>query len=189
MGGSAPAPGPRRVLSTRRLVLTPVSPDDEVELLTLFREPAVRRYLLDDLLVDAAWVAAEVAASGERFDTGSAGLWAIRDGAGGESILGFAGFRPFFDPPELQLLYGLYPDAWGRGYATEAASAVLGHAFTVLGFSLVTAATDVPNARSVGVDKQGPAVAGAPWGHTIVHDGERTCPARDFQGQRIGRRA
>jgi RimJ/RimL family protein N-acetyltransferase len=32
-----------------------------------------------------------------------------------------AGYRPFFEPPELQLLYGLLTSVWGRGLATEAA--------------------------------------------------------------------
>ena len=38
-------------------------------------------------------------------------------------LVGFVGFRPFFDPPELQLLYGLLPAYWGRGLATEPAGA------------------------------------------------------------------
>lgn len=148
--GSSAEPSPP-VLTTRRIVLHPVSPEDEPELLSLFREPVVRRYLLDDRVVDAAWVAAEVAASRERFRTGSAGLWALRVKGGSPGIVGFAGFRPFFDPPELQLLYGLHPDVQGRGYATEAAAAVLDHGFTALGLASAKAATDVPNRASVAV--------------------------------------
>ena len=57
----------------------------------------------------------------------------------------------FFEPPELQLLYGLLPSVWSRGYATEAARAVMRHALDDLGFDEIRAATDVPNHASVRV--------------------------------------
>lgn len=94
MGAAAP------VLSTPRLILRPVAPVDGPELLALFRNPAVRRYLLDRALVDEAWVAEEVAGSVARFGSGSGGLWAVRVAAGPGTIVGFAGFSPFFEPSE-----------------------------------------------------------------------------------------
>ncbi len=117
------------------------------ELLDLFRHPDVRRYLLDDLVVDEGWVEAEITASERRFGSGSAGLWSVRS-AEASHIVGFAGLRPFFDPPRLQLLYGLRPGYWGRGFATEAGEVVCEYAFEALGFSAIEAAIDVPNLRS-----------------------------------------
>lgn len=67
------------------------------------------------------------------------------------SLLGVVGFRHFFDPAELQLLYALRPGAWGRGLATEAAAATLEHAFRTVGFHEVRAATDEPNVASIAV--------------------------------------
>ncbi|MDH3734740.1 MAG: GNAT family N-acetyltransferase, partial [Gemmatimonadota bacterium] len=78
------------------------------------------------------------------------GLWAVRL-SDSDVVAGFAGFRHFFDPPEVQLLYGLAPDFWGRGLATEAARAVVDYAFEQLDFEVVVAATDVPNVSSVRV--------------------------------------
>jgi RimJ/RimL family protein N-acetyltransferase len=66
-------------------------------------------------------------------------------------IVGFVGFRPFFDPPELQLLHGLLPSHWGRGLAAEAVRTAMRCAFDRLGFEEVRAATDVPNGASVRV--------------------------------------
>jgi ribosomal-protein-alanine N-acetyltransferase len=63
--------------------------------------------------------------------------------------VGFVGFRPFFDPPELQLIYALAPLHWGRGLATEAARAAVDFAFTELALSEVGAATDTPNEASI----------------------------------------
>ena len=54
----------------------------------------------------------------------------------------------FFDPPELQLLYGLLPAVWGRGLATEAAAAACEFAFDRLGWPAIRAATDTPNIAS-----------------------------------------
>lgn len=109
-------------LHTDRARLAPFAPEDTDELLALFRDPDVRRYLLDDQLVPRAWVEQEIAASAERFASGvAAGLWAVRT-PDEPRIVGFVGYREFFDPPQLQLLYGLHPDCWGRGLATEVAA-------------------------------------------------------------------
>ena len=137
-------------LETARLTLQPVSPEDGSELLDLFRDADVRRYLLDDRVVDAAWVAEEVENSKARFEGGSGGLFAIREKER-SPVIGFTGYRPFFDPPELQLLYGLLPPFWGRGYATEAAARAIRFGFVEMGLDVVIAATDGPNTASVAV--------------------------------------
>jgi RimJ/RimL family protein N-acetyltransferase len=133
--------------STARLDLAPIGMSDSAALLHVFRDADVRRYLLDGKSVSADWVTAEIRASERRFGRGGAGLWAVRR-LGDPSIIGFVGFREFFDPPELQLLYGLLPDHWGRGLATEAAAAACRFAFETLGWTEVRAAIDVPNTAS-----------------------------------------
>ncbi|MFW6198962.1 MAG: GNAT family N-acetyltransferase [Gemmatimonadota bacterium] len=163
------------MMTSPRLTYHPFSPDDAEELLALFRDPGIRRYLLDDRLVTEEWVREEIATSSERFATTGAGLWTLRlradrpgpddarrdspgepvssftNGSDSRPIIGFVGFREFFDPPRLQLLYGLLPEHWGRGLATEAAQRICDHAFVDLGFRLVEAATDAPNRASSGV--------------------------------------
>lgn len=130
--------------------MSPVSEDDAESLLAVFRDPAVRRYLLDDSLVSLEWVRGEIASSAERFARMGAGLWAVRCPEA-TAIIGFVGFREFFDPPRLQLLYGLLPAYWGRGLATEAANRVCGYAFSELGFERIEAAMDSPNRSSIAV--------------------------------------
>lgn len=137
----------RHSFSSARTALAPFAARDAEELHVLFRDPAVRRYLLDGSLVSMEWVRGEISASDARFEEGAAGLWSIRLGTD-TPIVGFAGFREFFDPPRLQLLYGLLPGHWGCGLATEAASEVCGYAFRELGFSEVRAAIDIPNEAS-----------------------------------------
>jgi ribosomal-protein-alanine N-acetyltransferase len=138
------------VITTQRLTLRPFAPEDFEELHDFFTDADVRRHLLDDTVVSREWVEEEIVSSQARFVESGCGLWTLSD-VGRDGIVGFVGFRPFFDPPELQLLYGLLPSYWGRGFATEAAAAVLDYAFGALGLEEVRAATDVPNTSSVAV--------------------------------------
>lgn len=138
------------LIESPRLVMRPVKEDEAEALREVFRDPAVRRYLLDDSLVPLEWVRDEIASSRERFATLGAGLWGIRL-VDTTALMGFVGFRHFFEPPRLQLLYGLLPAHWGRGLAVEAAGRICDHAFRVLGFRRVEAAMDAPNAPSLKV--------------------------------------
>lgn len=138
------------LIETERTVLRPFAGSDAEGLLVVFRDPEVRKYLLDDALASAAWLHGEIAESDARFASSGAGLWSIRL-AGETSIIGFVGFREFFEPPQLQLLYGLLPGYWRQGLATEAAARICDYAFRELGFSTVTAAIDIPNQPSAGV--------------------------------------
>lgn len=110
----------------------------------------MRRWLLDGEVVPRAWVDEEIAQSEARFAAGGCGLWALREPPA-EAVIGFVGFRPFWDPPELELVYGLHPARWRRGLATEAAWAATDYAFGTLGFHEVRAATDTPNTASMAV--------------------------------------
>ena len=135
------------LLTTARTTLVPFAPADADCLLRLFRNPAVRRYLLDGNMVSQEWVDAEIAGSAQRFMSTGAGLWSANLNTG-TGIIGFAGFREFFEPPQLQLIYGLLPAYWGRGLATEIANCVGHHAFSALGFTTLRAAIDSPNVAS-----------------------------------------
>lgn len=148
-GRGSPARG-EPLLRTTRLALAPFAPFDRATLLDLFRDADVRRYLLDGTRVSETWVDDEIRSSRARFAAGSAGLWTVRR-FNEPAVIGFTGFREFFDPPELQLLYGFLPRCWGQGLATEAAAAACAYGFDRLGFSEIRAATDRPNVASARV--------------------------------------
>lgn len=139
---------------TARLRLQPFSEDPLDALLDFFRDASVRRFLLDDALVDRAWVTAEIKESRERFAAGSLGLYAAYPRDASDSLVGFVGFRPFYDPPVLQLVYGVAPQYVGRGFASELAKAAVDLAFSEHGFTEVRASTDEPNHASVRVLKR-----------------------------------
>lgn len=82
--------------------------------------------------------------------------------------------------PGTEVGYSFHPDAWGRGYATEACTAAIDWAFDVLGWSEVIHCIAPANhasqavARRLGSTNRGPVVLPAPldtraidaWGQT-----------------------
>ncbi len=78
--------------------------------------------------------------------------WLIAEVKGGMSFAGAVAlqevpFRAHFTPA-MEIGWRFVPEAWGHGYATEAASALLHYAFTELGRSEVVAMTAEINAPS-----------------------------------------
>jgi RimJ/RimL family protein N-acetyltransferase len=143
-----PAPGP--VLRTTRLRLVPCAPGDVDRLHALLTAPLVRRFLLDDSIVERPWVLGVIETSQASFASARWGLWCVetRDGA---DFVGLAGLRVSAGAVEPQLLYALDPKHWGRGFATEAAAAVAEYTFEELGWSELLASTDPPNLASIQV--------------------------------------
>jgi RimJ/RimL family protein N-acetyltransferase len=78
------------------------------------------------------------------------GLWAVESADG---FIGFAGLAiPRFEAPFtpcVEIGWRFSRSAWGRGFATEAARAVIGHAFEdPLGLNELVSFTTVSNVRS-----------------------------------------
>ena len=141
-------PGPR--LASARLRLRPVGDGDIDDVHRLFDDPGVREYLFDGERVSREQTVDMVRDSQRQFKSRGHGLWGV-EREGYDRLVGFGGFWFFLDPPELQLLYGLHPDVWGQGLATELAGRLLDHGFDTLGFDTIVGATDPPNVASIRV--------------------------------------
>lgn len=144
-----------RDLETPRLRLAPFRSDEAGLLHQLWMDPGVRRYLWDDQVIPPEQTAEILTKSEELFRQHGYGLWAVRlrlrNGPPSGDLAGFAGFWHFRDPPELELIFGLAPAAWGLGLAVEASRALLRYAFEELGFPEVRASTDAANQASLRV--------------------------------------
>jgi ribosomal-protein-alanine N-acetyltransferase len=138
-----------RTLVTARLDLVPGTLADVPALWELWTDPDVRRYLWDDQVIPVERARALVADGVAAARASGLGLWTVRR-RGAEEIVGFCGLLPNTSG-EVELLYGLAPACWGQGLATEAARAVLRHAFDDLRVACVVAATDPPNRASIRV--------------------------------------
>ena len=144
------------MLSTERLVLRPVTADDHAALLAHWTEPEVRRFLFDGAALSAGEVTEIIAESIRDFAASRNGIWLIELGSGpgsGPGLAGTAGLRPLGESG-LEIFYSLAPVAWGRGYATEAARAVVEYGLGALGLPEVLAEVDEGNAASVAVVKR-----------------------------------
>src|SRR5689334_5615034 len=166
--------GMEYALITERLALCPVTAADHPALLAHWTLPDVRRFLFDGEALSAAEVSRTIGESVSDFAAGGYGIWLIRehgqavpagrDLAGtdlvgtdlvgtdlvGTDLVGTVGLRPLADEG-LEIFYSLAPGSWGRGYATEAARAVVGHALGTLGLPEVLAEVDEGNTASVAV--------------------------------------
>jgi ribosomal-protein-alanine N-acetyltransferase len=149
---AAPEPSRRShsVLETRHLELRPLAPDDMSELLRVCNDPDVRRHLFDGEPVSMESVGAMIRHSERNFAEGGVGLFGLRR-RGTRGLIGFCGLFVVEEVGEPELAYALLPSWWGRGFATEAARAVAGHALGAAGFRRVLVAADGANAASARV--------------------------------------
>ena len=140
------------MLSTERLILRPVTADDHAVLLAHWTQPDVRRFLFDGAALSAAEVTETIEESIRDFAASGYGIWLIELGSG-TGLVGTAGLRPL-EESGLEIFYSLAPGAWGHGYATEAARAVVEYGLGPLGLPEVLAEVDEGNTASVAVVKR-----------------------------------
>lgn len=151
------------VQATDRLTLRQFTRADVDDLLALDGDPRVMRFL-DHQTKSRAQIQAEVLprllAYYDRYP--GFGFWAAHTRSGG-GFIGWFGLRPvtptaaamvhWADAPPgevtvASLGYRLRASAWGRGYATEGARALVRRAFTALGVSQLVATTMTVNIGS-----------------------------------------
>jgi RimJ/RimL family protein N-acetyltransferase len=128
-------------LATERLALTAPSLADAAFVLELLNDPGWIRNIGDRGVRDVEGAAAYIR---ERFGAGR--WWVVRNGAG--EPVGMCGLieRAGLDVPDIG--YAYLRRHSGRGYATEAARAVLAFARDVLKLPTVCAITDPDNTAS-----------------------------------------
>jgi RimJ/RimL family protein N-acetyltransferase len=139
-------------LETARLRLRAFTAADVDHLVALDADPAVMRYINGGMPTPRAEIVDEVLpAFMRRGEAGTGwGFWAAEEKATG-TFLGWFHLRPrpgsgTLDEPELG--YRLRREAWGKGFATEGARALIEKAFTDLGARRVYAETMAVNVAS-----------------------------------------
>jgi RimJ/RimL family protein N-acetyltransferase len=130
-------------LRTERLVLRQWREEDRAPFAALNADPIVMEHFPSTMTREAsdAFVDFNIAAIADR----GWGLWAVE--ADGEFI-GFVGLNEPRFRPGVEIGWRLARRAWGHGYATEAARAVLAFAFGELGLAEVISFTSTTNVRS-----------------------------------------
>jgi RimJ/RimL family protein N-acetyltransferase len=138
-------------LETERLILRQFTEDDVENLVELDSDPDVMRYLNGGMVTPREMVEHEILprflSYHERYD--GFGVWAAMEKASG-AFIGWFSLRPHDESRhnEVELGYRLRRSAWGQGYATEGAQALIRKDFTALGVQRVTANTYEHNTAS-----------------------------------------
>jgi RimJ/RimL family protein N-acetyltransferase len=138
-------------IRTDRLILRPWQDSDLAPWADLNADPVVREFW-PNVLTPAQSAAAlrEFAGNVERRGWG---WWAVEVAATGQFI-GMAGLDPIEDDAPfdgVETGWRLSRDAWGHGYATEAARAALDYGFDQLGLAEIYAIAVAGNERSFAV--------------------------------------
>lgn len=141
-------------LKTERLTLRPLATGDAEALAAINADPEVMRFIGDGSPRDLEQTEALVAKVEAHWDAHGWGAFAIDEAATG-ALVGLAILAtPNFLPeilPVTELGWRVKRDRWGRGYAPEAARAVMGFAFDDLGLERVVSCIHFENAASIRV--------------------------------------
>lgn len=137
-------------LHTERLILRPFQQDDLPAYLELVGDATAMRYIGSGMTLgrEAAWT--QLATLLGHWQLRGYGLWAIEERGSG-ALVGRAGL---FNPegwPGIEVGWALIRRYWGKGYATEAATAALDWAFDALEVGEIISCIQPANHASIKV--------------------------------------
>ena len=142
-------------IETERLVLRPFTLDDAEALHAIWSDSRAERFRDDvpewprprSVEDKLRYLEPIIAGQAER----GYASWAVIEKATGR-LIGDCGLFPADGVgPDIELAYGLAPDVWGCGYATEAAAACVRAGFEQLGAPRIVADVDPGNSASIRV--------------------------------------
>lgn len=138
-----------RILETERLALRPWTLSDLPDAVPLYTDPVVMRHMGDrPLTADAVEIA--LRATIARYDTHGFGFRALLLRETGE-IIGHCGAQVWEGTTDVELGWLLARHHWGKGYATEAATATRDWGFANLKLPRLVAVAAPTNERSIAV--------------------------------------
>ena len=132
-------------LRTERLLLREWRASDLVELAAINADPEVMRYIAPPLSRERS--AAFIEWQRGVFAGRGWGLWAVEIERTGQ-LAGVVGLNEPGFVPGVEISWRLGRDHWDRGYASEAARAVLAFGFEEVGLDEIVSFTTVENIRS-----------------------------------------
>ena len=140
-------------LETERLILRQLTEDDAENLFALDSDPDVMRFINGGKPTDYDVIRYQTLPKWLEYYAKYAGygFWAVIEKAS-QTFIGWFHFRPAVDKAEeIELGYRLCKAAWGKGYATEGARALIDKGFTELGTQCVVATALAANIGSIRV--------------------------------------
>jgi ribosomal-protein-alanine N-acetyltransferase len=127
----------RTTIETKRLRLrVPRLDDAETWQRRIFGDPVVIRFLPVEAPLSLDWVRDAIPRALSHWTEHGYGLWVVEGRESGD-FLGHCGLRFVDELAEVEVLYALAADSWGRGYATEAGAAAVRFGFEEAGLERI----------------------------------------------------
>ncbi|MFN7915094.1 MAG: GNAT family N-acetyltransferase [Vicinamibacterales bacterium] len=157
------------IAETPRLHIRRIEPGDAGSMFDVYGDETAMRWVGDGRALTLAQCEEWVEVTRRNYDERGYGMFAIARRDTGQTI-GFIGLVHPGGHPTPELKYALRRDAWNKGYATEAARAMLRHA-VALGLREVIATVSPGNGASMAVLLKSGMTTG---GLRVDDDGEYT---------------
>ncbi|MBL7704206.1 MAG: GNAT family N-acetyltransferase [Taibaiella sp.] len=161
-------------ITTERLILREITETDENDLFEMDSDPEVHLFIENNPVQSIDTIRSIIAMLKTQYRENGIARWAVVDKATNECI-GWCGLK-YFDQPLnnhrdfYELGYRFKKKHWGKGFATESSSAVLGYGFKHLAIDTVYAITDPKNLDSKKVLHK----LGFEYRETFDYDGDLT---------------
>ena len=157
------------LLETKRIVLRPFRLEDAEAAFAMNQDPRVTRFIPQEssaTIEEVRQLIKQITLNDyEKYGYGRLALVDKNDG----HFMGFAGLKFLPDLQEVDLGYRLIHKAWGQGFATEAAQALVRYGFETLSLSRIIAMAFLDNTRSIRVMKK----SGMRYWKAIQHAGHK----------------
>lgn len=137
------------MLITTRCTLTKLEDNDYVDVLKLYRDEMVRKYLGGRVEEEQFKVKFNdmITVDDDTY------YWVIRE-KGSMDFIGLISLDQYHDGVSKEVSYQLLPTYWGKGYATEVVERVIKYALQELKLSKVVAETQTANEKSCSLLKK-----------------------------------
>lgn len=139
---------PFPVLETQRLTLRKISMNDAADIFAIRRDPNTMKYICRPLIKSVSEAQKLIGDFQEGVRNQMNIIWGISV-KNETRLIGTIGFRSI-DKHNLraEIGYVLSPDVWGKGYASEAMTAVIKYGFSMMGLHSIEARVNPDNTDS-----------------------------------------
>jgi RimJ/RimL family protein N-acetyltransferase len=141
------------VIETERLILRPPVQADLETVYLMVSDPEIRRFFPEGPDIKREIVMASLPRRMGFWKDNGFGQFGVFEKAGNK-MAGYCGLKFLDDTAEVEVYYGFFRDSWGKGYATESATAVLRFGFQETPLERIVAVTHTENYASQKVLKK-----------------------------------
>ena len=136
--------------TTERLSLRPIAPEDIDGMAAMHADPQVMRFIGNGTTPEPVAHRQELTSwIDDSEDPPGMSMWSVRPLAKPEHFLGWVMLYPLPGwEPDVEIGWRFTKAAWGHGYASEAARAIMNHGFENVGLEKIVAVLDPGNRRS-----------------------------------------